>query len=179
MPPDSLEALNIPLAGGTLPASGKNQIELLYGNGIPTMFYERGSGDGYYDTGMLPEIDFMKDSLFLILDTEAYFQQQEENSSGSSREGGGENGEQEENSEVQSPVRSVQKHVVRASGMVEGSPDEYNSYYYYVYCDLDTLKQTLKKEFSGRVIPGQPTTKSGKPYPKFWMKFLPEQGSLM
>ena len=42
------------------------------------MFYERGSGDGYYDTGMLPEIDFMKDSLFLILDTESYFQQQEE-----------------------------------------------------------------------------------------------------
>lgn len=167
MPPDSLEALNIPLAGGTLPASGKNQIELLYGNGIPTMFYERGSGDGYYDTGMLPEIDFMKDSLFLILDTESYFQQQEENSGGSGQEGVGENVKQEENSIARSLVRSVQKHVVRASGMVEGSPDEYNSYYYYVYCDLDTLKQTLKKEFSGRVIPGQPTTKSGKPYPKF------------
>ena len=109
----------------------------------------------------------MKDSLFLILDTEAYFQQQEENSGGSGQEGVGENVKQEENSIARSPVRSVQKHVVRASGMVEGSPDEYNSYYYYVYCDLDTLKQTLKKEFSGRVIPGQPTTKSGKPYPKF------------
>ena len=32
MPPDSLKAMNIPLAGGTLPASGKKQIELLYGN---------------------------------------------------------------------------------------------------------------------------------------------------
>ena len=98
MPPDSLKAMNIPLDGGTLPASGKKQIELLYGNGIPTMFYKRGGGEGYYETGMLPEIDFMKDSLFLILDTEAYFQQQEENSGGSGQEGVGENVKQEENS---------------------------------------------------------------------------------
>lgn len=83
----------------------------------------------------------MKDSLFLILDTEAYFQQQEENSGGSGQEGVGENVKQEENSIARSLVRSVQKHVVRASGMVEGSPDEYNSYYYYVYCDLDTLNR--------------------------------------
>ena len=36
-----------------------------------------------------------------------------------------------------------------------------------MYCDLDTLKQVLKKEFAGRVIPGQPSTKSGKPYKDF------------
>lgn len=63
--------------------------------------------------------------------------------------------------------KTVKKHVVRACGMVKGGPEEYNANYYYIYCDLDTLKQILKKEFSGRAIPGQPTTKSGKPYKEF------------
>ena len=31
-----------------------------------------------------------------------------------------------------------------------------------VYCDLETLKQILRKEYAGRVIPGQPQTKSRK-----------------
>ena len=39
-----------------------------------------------------------------------------------------------------------------------GDVDFYNSHYYNVYCDLDTLKPMLKKEFSGRAIPGQPVT---------------------
>lgn len=36
-----------------------------------------------------------------------------------------------------------------------------------MYCDLDKLRDLLKKEFRGRVIPGQPSTKSGKPYKDF------------
>ena len=63
---------------------GKSRLNFCMEMGS-TMFYKRGGGEGYYETGMLPEIDFMKDSLFLILDTEAYFQQQEENSGGSAR----------------------------------------------------------------------------------------------
>lgn len=167
MPPEALKALKIPLAGGRLPESGKNQMELLYGNGIPTMFHERGSGEGYYDTGTLPDIDFLKDSLFLVLDTDAYFQQQEREEEGGSETSGTGADSQEVSDGIQARSQTAAKHVVRASGMVAGSPDEYNSYYYYVYCDLNTLKQTLKKEFSGRAIPGQPTTKSGNPYPEF------------
>lgn len=45
--------------------------------------------------------------------------------------------------------------------------DTYNANSYSVYCNLETLKSMLKKEFSGRAIPGQPTTKSGKPYKDF------------
>ena len=49
-----------------------------------------------------------------------------------------------------------------------GGVDDYNMNSYYVFCDLDTLKQIMKKEFNGRVIPGQPSTKSGKAYKEFY-----------
>jgi ABC-type antimicrobial peptide transport system permease subunit len=157
MTPEGLAAKNIPLAEGTLPTPGSGTLELVYGNGIPTMFYEKGSGRSYYETMELPDIDFLNDSLFLILDQDGYY-----NSMGGGMDMGGmgEDGQQAKS-------KTVQKHVVRASGMVKGGPEEYNANYYYIYCDLDTLRQILKKEFSGGVIPGQPTTKSGKPYKEF------------
>ncbi|MXP74915.1 FtsX-like permease family protein [Lachnospiraceae bacterium WCA-9-b2] len=157
MTPEGLVAKNIPLAEGKLPASGGSTLEVVYGNGIPTMFYEKGSGKSYYETMELPDIDFIHDSIFMILDQDGYY-----NSMGSGMDMGG-----DENGGQQAKSNTVQKHVVRACGMVQGGPDEYNANYYYIYCDLDTLKQILKKEFSGRAIPGQPTTKSGKPYKEF------------
>ena len=157
MTPEGLAAKNIPLAEGKLPASGGSTLEVVYGNGIPTMFYEKGSGKSYYETMELPDIDFIHDSIFMILDQDGYY-----TSMGSGMDMGG-----DENGGQQAKSNTVQKHVVRACGMVQGGPDEYNANYYYIYCDLDTLKQILKKEFSGRTIPGQPTTKSGKPYKEF------------
>ncbi len=157
MTPEALAARNIPLAEGTLPTPNSGNLELVYGNGVSTMFYERGTGSGYYETGELPDIDFAKDSVFLILDQEGYY-----NSMGNTPMMGadGSGGQP-------SAPKTVQKHVVKASGIVEGGPDEYTANYYNIYCDLNTLKQVLKKEFSGRVIPGQPSTKSGKPYKEF------------
>jgi len=161
MPHEALEEKNIPLAsGGRLPASG-GPLEFVYGNGMSTMFYERGTGKGYWETGELPDIDFAKDSMFLILDQEAYNNSQSDNSAQ------GNAGDGTDAPAAAAPV-TVQKHVVKASGVVEGGPDEYNSFYYYAYCDLDALRQVLKKEFNGRVIPGQPATKSGKPYRDFY-----------
>ena len=157
MTPEGLAAKNIPLAQGTLPTPNSGTLELVYGNGIPTMFYEKGTGNSYYDTMELPDIDFIHDSIFLILDQDGYY-----NNMDSGLDMGGDEGVGQ-----QAKSKTVQKHVVRASGMVKGGPEEYNANYYYIYCDLDTLKQILKKEFSGRVIPGQPTTKSGKPYKEF------------
>lgn len=155
MTQEGLAAKNIPLGEGTLPTPGGSTLELVYGNGIPTMFYEKGTGKSYYDTMEMPDIDFLHDSIFLILDQDGYY-----NSMGSGLDMGEDGGQTAKS-------KAVQKHVVRASGMVKGGPEEYNANYYYIYCDLDTLKQILKKEFSGRAIPGQPTTKSGKPYKEF------------
>ena len=158
--PEAMEARNINLAEGSLPKPNSGHLNLVYGNGVLTMFNEKGSGKGYYETGRLPDIDLAKDSVFLILGQEGYYSQGSQNggeASGSSDSGDGK----------QAQPKTIAKHVAKASGIVAGSPDEYNANYYNIFCDLDTLKQILKKEFNGRVIPGQPTTKSGKPYKEF------------
>ena len=158
MTPEGMKAQNLELApGGRLPGKSSN-LELVYGNMVATSFYEKGTGGGYWETGELPDIDFAHDSLFLILDQEAY-----DNSRNSAMNPAGEGADGES-----AAPRSAKKHVVRASGVMAGSVDDYNMEGYYVFCDLESLKQVLKKEFSGRVIPGQPTTKAGKPYKNFY-----------
>lgn len=162
MPQEGLIEQNIPLAeGGRLPKKG-GPLELVYGNTVITDFREKGSDSYYWETGILPDIDLAKDSVFLILDQDGYY-----NSQSSGINMGGTGGEGNE----QPTKKNVQKHVVKASGMVEGGPDDWNSHAYYIYCDLDVLRQVLKKEFSDGVIPGQPTTKSGKPYKEFYYTY--------
>ena len=167
MPHDALESLGIKMTdGGKLPAKG-GPLEFVYGNGIITMFMEKGTGKGYYETGELPDINLEKDPMFLILDQDAYSQSQSTDGFGTQSGVTGDSGSETAGGTTQTPV-SVQKHVVQASGVVEGGPEDYNSFYYYAYCDLDVLRQVLKKDFSGRVIPGQPTNKAGKPYKDFY-----------
>ena len=49
--PEAMEELKLDLAkGGRLPATGTSTLELVYGNGIITNFYEKGTGKGYYET---------------------------------------------------------------------------------------------------------------------------------
>lgn len=164
MTPEGLKAQNIDLGEGTLPKTGK--LDLVFGNGVITDFYEKGSGNGYYDTGETPNINLMKDSMFLITDTENY---DTDNSAafGESSDSSGSDGQ----SDSRQP-KNVQKYVVRASGIVSGGLDDYSANYDSVYCDLETLKQILRKEYAGRVIPGQPQTKAGKPLKEFYYTSL-------
>ncbi|HBA64425.1 MAG TPA: ABC transporter permease [Lachnospiraceae bacterium] len=148
--PEGFAREKIELAeGSSLPDPKAGELQMVFGNGIITNMYDKNGGGGYWETGEYPDIDFMNDTVFYILDTDAYYQTQ--GNSGMM----GENGEQ---------VKPPKKHIVSASGMVDGTPDDYNMHYYDVYCDLETLKTMLKKEFRGKVIPGQPSTSSGKPY---------------
>lgn len=156
---EALEKMQIPLKdGGTLPAENSSSLDLIMGNMVITNFNSKSGGSGYWETGELPDIDFAKDSLFLVLDMDAYYQSQ----SGGFGNLGGEG----EGAASQTP-KSAKKYVVKASGVVEGTVDEYNAHSYSTYCDIETLKTMLKKEFRGRVIPGQPSTSSGKPYSYF------------
>lgn len=159
LPPEGMKELNLDLAsGGRLPETGTSSLELVYGNGILTNFSEKGTGNGYYETGELPDIDLSRDTLFLILDQDSYYAAQDGVAFGTA---------EEPEDPASNVSKSAQKHAVRACGVVAGDVDTYKTGYYNVYCDLDTLKQILKKEFSGRVIPGQPSTKNGKPYKDF------------
>ena len=143
--------------GGTLPKSGTGKLELVYGNNVLANFSERGNNSsGYWETGELPDIDLMKDSMFMILDQDAYYNRQ---SSGGLQGDAGTDGNGTSN-----VPKSAKKHIVTASGVVAGGVDDYNVNSYYVFCDLDTLKTVLQKEFRGRAIPGQPLNQAGKPF---------------
>lgn len=165
MTPEGLKSLNLELeAGGKLPDGNSAQLELVYGNAVLTNFYDKGTGKAYWDTGEVPDIDLKNDNLFLILDQDGYYQSQNTPGGGAADSGGESSGSGEHGKQ---PQTAPKKYVVKGSGVVAGGIDSYNTDSFKVYCDLDKLREYLKKEFRGRVIPGQPSTKSGKPYSKF------------
>lgn len=161
---EALKEQNISLVeGGRLPKADSSELELVFGNLATENLMEKGTDKGYWETGVKPDVDVMKAQMFLVLDSDAYYNSlnntggaaiSTENSSSASTGG-------------TTPTKTPKKYVVHASGRVTGDENTYNAHSYNVYCDITTLKNMLKKEYAGRAIPGQPTTKSGKPYKFF------------
>ncbi len=139
----------IPLGEGKLPDPKSAEMEFIYGNAIIQWFQNSKTGKGYWDTQELPDIDYMNKPMFVIFDTDAYYQSQ----NGGSGDG--------------TPVKAPKKYLIKTAGVVEGGIDDYNSYAYGVYTDIDQLKTQLKKIYKKNPIPGQPTNKKGKPYSYF------------
>ena len=139
----------IPLGQGKLPDPKSTEMEFIYGNAIVQWFQNSKTGKGYWDTQELPDIDYMNKPMFVIFDTDAYYQ---------SRSGGSGDG---------TPVKAPKKYLIKTAGVVEGGIDDYNSYAYGVYTDINQLKTQLKKIYKKNPIPGQPTNKKGKPYSYF------------
>lgn len=139
----------IPLGQGKLPDPKSTEMEFIYGNAVVQWFQNSKTGKGYWDTQELPDIDYMNKPMFVIFDTDAYYQ---------SRSGGSGDG---------TPVKAPKKYLIRTAGVVEGGIDDYNAYAYGVYTDIDQLKTQLKKIYKKNPIPGQPTNKKGKPYSYF------------
>lgn len=155
--PEEIERQNMNLVEGSkFPEEGAANLELIFGNGVGTMFYEKGTDRGYWDTQQIPDIDYMNDQMFLILDQAAYFDSLYNNGAGMGQ-GNGQEGQTQQ-------VKPPKKYVVHGSGLVAGDINSYNANYYNVYCDINALKRMLQKEYAGRAIPGQPTTKTGKPF---------------
>lgn len=131
------------LGQGSIPVEG-GELQLLYGNMIPADFYNTKTNNyEYWDTGELPNIDLMNDQVYVIFDTSRYPSASDENGN---------------------PLPAAKKYIVETAGVFAGEPGEWTQDSYNVYCDIDALKAILQKEFKGRVIPGQPTRKNGKPY---------------
>ena len=163
MTQEALERRNLKLEpGGTLPDPKSGQLELIFGNQVLMNFSEKSTGMGYWDTGKYPDIDLMNDQMFLILDTDTYYNSQDSSDFGNKDAGGDSSG-----GTTSSQPRTAKKYVVHGSGVIAGGTDSYNTDSYSVLCDLTVLKSYLQKEFRGRAIPGQPTTASGKPYKMF------------
>ncbi|MCC8024090.1 MAG: ABC transporter permease [Clostridium sp.] len=136
------------LGEGRIPESG--EMGLVFGNTVRQDFYNSKTGRGYWDTGELPDVDFLGKPLFVVFDMDAYYQSQSGSSGGDTGEG-------------QSSVKPPKKYMINGLGVLEGGPEDWGPNSYSVYTDVDGLKAQLKKVFKkGTVIPGQPTNKKGK-----------------
>ena len=146
---DALNKMNIELGEGSLPEPNKGKVELVYGNQVLADFYNSKTGANYWSTGKLPDIDLLKDPIFIIYDTDAYNQSQNPDDSGK-------------------VVVAPKKYIVEGCGVVAGIIDDYNAISWNVFCDIEALKAQLKKSFKKKAIPGQPLTPSGKPYKELY-----------
>lgn len=154
VPKEYFEGINIEVKEGQLPGNDE-KLTFFYGNEVLQNFYNaKGSGGSYWETGVLPDIDLMRDPIFVIFDMDAYY--------GS--------GSPDENGQTKPPPK---KYLIETCG-VEASPgeDKWSQYGWYTFCDIDQLKQELKKIFKNKVIPGQPQTKTGKPYKEIYYSRL-------
>lgn len=114
----------------------------------------KGNGGNYWQTGVLPNIDLMKDPIFVVFDMDAYYAA----------------GTPDENGQTQKPPK---KYLIETCG-VEAAPgeNEWSQYGWQTLCDIEQLEAELKKIFKNKVIPGQPSTKTGKPYKEIFYNQL-------
>ncbi|HIT63328.1 MAG TPA: ABC transporter permease [Candidatus Ventrimonas merdavium] len=136
----------IPLGQGHAPTAADKELELIYGNGIIQWFSDGKGMNDYWQTGELPNVDFMGRPMFVVFDTNSYY---------ASRAGG------------EDAPKAPKKYLLKTAGVVEGTINDYNEYTYGVYARLDLLQDQLRRVFKKNPIPGQPTNKKGKPYPYF------------
>lgn len=151
MPVEAFQDMNIAVGEGQLP--GKDQtLTFFYGCEVLQNFYNpKGNSSEYWD---VPDIDLMNDPIFIIFDMDAYYSA----------------GTPDENGQTQKPPK---KYLIETCG-VEASPgeDEWSQYGWYTLCDIDQLTAEMKKIFKNKVIPWQPTTKTGKPYKEIFYSRL-------
>ena len=145
MTSEALQSMDFQLASGELPLR-EDELAFLYGNQILAGFQNPRTGSGYWMDGMLPDIDLQKDTVFIIYDT-----------SGNYSTGGTEGAEGQ-------PSKPPKKYLAQCAGILAGGMDTYNSYSWSAYCNIKPLESNLKRIFRNKVIPGQPSTASGKPF---------------
>lgn len=148
MPAEALADLNIVVGEGSLPSKEDNELKFFYGSQVIQDFSNSKTGAGYWSTGELPDIDLMNDPIFIIFDTSAYWQSQSPSPSD-------ENG---------TPVKPPKKYLIETCGVEQTSEDGWTNYGWRTLCDIDKLIPELQRVFKNKPIPGQPTTKTGKPY---------------
>ena len=133
----------IPVGEGERPSSRDKELRMLVGNQMITQFSNAKTGKGYWDTGEVPDVDFMNQPVFVIFDMDAYYQSQAP-------------------ADAENAVKPPKKYLIPTAGMVAGTVDEYSDYSYSVYVNIDQLEAQLKRVFKKNPIPGQPTNKKGK-----------------
>ena len=132
----------IPLKKSKVTQDQGRKMRLIYGNEVIKNFTNRKTKKGFYETNELPDIDLMKEPMFVTFDVDGYY-------------------EAKANKEVKMP----KKYLLYSAGVVDGEKSKNYQYSYTVFAELEELKSQLKKAFKKKAVPGQPTRKKGKPYP--------------
>ena len=127
------------LKEGTYPKKGDAELSLIYGNTVAGSFHKGNNWDKEYS------IDPMKDTLFYI------FPEAQDNSKPGTAQTQGEQN------------KPQKKYIIKTSGVMEGSAEDYSEDSSYVYADLDSLKAFLKKIYKKNLVPDPKTGKNGKP----------------
>lgn len=152
MSSEALNKLNIPLEYGSIPQDGED-LRYVLGNQVLANFYNpKTYVYPYLDNGEVPDVDLQGD-FFVIYDVDAYYQ----TSSGYM-----------DSDSTATNVKPPKKYIMSDFSLVSGGLEEYNQFSSDTYANIDAFKAQLKKVFKNKAIPGQPTTKSGKPY-KYWV----------
>lgn len=160
MSEDALDSLNLTVEQGELPKEG-SEVTLFYGNSVITDFYVEKTGRyPYWENNELADIDLMEDPIFIIYDTNAYYNSQNSNTPTSS-EG--------------TSQKKAKKYITKTAGIMAGSVDEWTMTSNRIYCEINTLKAQLKKVFKKEPIPNQPTRKNGKAYNEIFYSRLTVQ----
>lgn len=120
------------------------EMRLVYGDEVIKNFVNRKTRKGFYETNELPEVDLMKEPVFATFDVNGYYEWQSDKQK-----------------------KKPKKYLLYPAGVVDGDKSKNSQYSYTVYAELETLQAELKRMFKKKAIPGQPTTKKGKPYPYF------------
>lgn len=148
MSQEAIQKMDMDIKEGELPPADEG-LQFFYGSQVITNFYNAKTNEGYWDNEEAPDVDLMNTPIFVIFDTDAYYQSRNSDGSGQT-------------------VAPPKKYIIPTSGIMAGELDEYKENCNYVFADIDALKNQLKKIFKNKVIPGQPSTKSGKPYKDFY-----------
>lgn len=153
MPIAAIEDLGMEVGEGSLPSAADDELKFFYGTEVLMDFYDSKTGDGYWSTGVVPDIDMMNDPIFIIFDTDAYWQSQY--------------------NDPENPVKPPKKYLIPACG-IQAEPEDgsYARYSWYTTCDIDKLIPELRRIFKNKVIPGQPSMKTGKPYKEIFYNQL-------
>ncbi len=150
MPKEVFQDINIKVGEGRLPGED-DKLTFFYGNQVLQNFYNPKSSNPYSES---PDIDLMNDPLFVIFDRDAYYQSMYPSEDGQTS-------------------KPPKKYMIETCG-VEAPNDEesWSQYGWYTLCDMEQLIPQLKKMFKNKVIPGQPQTKTGKPYKEIFYNQL-------
>ena len=153
VPKEAYAEMGIDVGQGQLPGAD-DELTFFYGCEVLQNFYNaKGNGGSYWETGVLPDIDLMNDPIFVIFDTDAYYSSQYP----------------DENGQNTPPPK---KYMIPACGVEATNENGWSQYGWYTHCDIEQLMPQLKKIFKNKVIPGQPTTKTGKPYKEIFYNQL-------